>query len=309
MKDVCIALNRSKIITVHFAYILMLLSFSSTAYADSPYSWYTFNIPPFGSESERGIGYTLVKAYNEAGFNNKVILANAARWKIDMLDKSNNRFCSSGSWKLPNTEHRVYSNSIINTVDYGVAVRPELYKKLSNNGKTRIVSIIDVIESTKSFGSMLILKGRPVFGLMGSILEKSKHEDGAKISYMTASEGPISMLKMATISNRNVDSALIFPEEFPIFEKENPDHPLKYLMLLEGSSFAPIRASCPNTKEGRLIISEINKMLNEGLRQKAFKIFQDALPNIIEIRDQAIINQLCIKDNSCNDPLIDALKL
>ena len=152
-----------------------------------------------------------------------------------------------------------------------------------------------------------MLKGRPVFGEMGEIIEKGKQEEGTKISEMTASEGPISMLKMATISNRNVDSVLIFPEEFPIFSKQYPKHPLKYLMLSEGISFAPIRASCPNTEEGRMIISEINELLNAGLRKKAFNLFQDALPNITEIRDRATLNQLCIKDSSCKDPLIDLL--
>lgn len=287
-----------------FAYALWLLTFCSPAFSESPYSWYVFNIPPFGSESKGGIGYELVNAYNEAGFKSRIIVANPARWGIDMVDPNNFSFCTSGSWKLPNTKHRVYSDSIINTVDYGVAVRPNLYMKLSNNGQRRVVSIVDVINTTKSTGQMLMLKGRPVFGEMGRIIEKSRHKKENHISYMTGSEGPISMLKMAALSNRNIDSVLIFPEEFPIFTKAQPEHPLRYLMLSEGSNFAPIRASCPDTKKGRMIISEINKLLNKGLRTIAFNLFQDALPNIQEIRDQAVLNQLCIKDNSCKDPLI-----
>jgi len=161
---------------------------------------------------------------------------------------------------------------------------------------------------------------------MSEIIERSKHEQGTKIGYMSASEGAVSMLKMASILNRNIDSVLIFPEEFHIFAKEQTKQPLEYLMLLEGSNFAPIRASCPNTKTGRMIISEINKMLDEGLREKAFKLFLDALPNFVEIREQAIFNQLldalpnfveireqaifnqlCINDNSCRDPLTDLM--
>jgi len=285
-------------------YALLQLIFCSPVLGDTSYSWYVFNIPPFGSESKGGIGYDLAHAYIEAGFKNKIIVANPARWGIDMTDPNNNTFCTTGSWKLPNTSHRVYSDSILNTVDYGVAVRPELYKKLSNNGQTRIVSIVDVINSTKSGRQLLMLKGRPIFGGMGRIIEKSRHEKDKNIRYMTGSEGPISMLKMATISNRNVDSVLIFPEELPIFSQQQSDHSLKYLMLSEGSNFAPIRASCPNTKEGRMIISEINKLLNNGLRTVAFNLFQEALPNIKEIRAQAALNQLCIKDNNCKDPLI-----
>jgi len=224
-----------------------------------------------------------------------------------MLNPSKDQFCTTGSWKLPQTSHRVYSDSIINTVDYGVAVRPDLYKKLSKNGQTRIVSILEVIEATKSAGALLILNGRPVFGEMGVMIGEGKLEQGTKISYMTASQGPISMLKMANIPNRNIDSVLIFPEEFPVFEKENPDHSLEYLMLSEGSSFAPIRASCPDTSTGRMIIAEINTLLNDGLRKDVFKLFQEALPNIHEIREQAIINQRCIKDNSCRDPLVNSL--
>jgi len=104
-----------------------------------------------------------VNAYIEAGFNNSTVLVSAARWQNDMQDPNNNKFCSSGRWKLPKTNHRVYSNSIINTVDYGIAVRPQLYKKLSKNGKTRVVSILDVIEATKSSRKLLILDGRPLF--------------------------------------------------------------------------------------------------------------------------------------------------
>ncbi len=296
----------SKIITSILIYTFLILSFSSKSYGESPYSWYTFNIPPFGSVSERGIGYVLANAYIEAGLENNIFLVNAARWKNDMLDSQNTKFCSTGSWKLPGTSHRVYSDSIINTVDYGVAVRPELYKKLSDNGKKRIVSILDVIKSAKPSRHMLIMNGRPVFGEMGKIIEGIKQENGTNIRYMTASEGPVSMLRLANVSNRNVDSVLIFPEEFPIFEKTYPDHSLEYLMLSEGNSFAPIRASCPDTKQGRMIISKINKLLNEGLREKAFELFLDALPNIIEIREQARLNQNCINDNACKDPLVDS---
>ena len=283
---------------------LLLLTFCPPALAESPYSWYVFNIPPFGSESKGGIGYELVNAYNEAGLNSRIIVANPARWVIDMTDPNNNTFCTSGSWKLPNTSHRIYSDSILNTVDYGVAVRPKLYKILSNNGQARTVSIVNVINSTKSTKQLLMLKGRPVFGEMGRIIEKSRLEEGNHISYMTGSEGPISMLKMAALSNRNVDSVLIFPEEFPIFTKAQPGHPLKYLTLSEGNSFAPIRASCPDTQAGRMIISEVNKLLNNGLRTVIFNLFQNALPNIKEIREQAVLNQRCIEDKSCKDPLI-----
>ena len=307
MKVINIFSKHSKKIISYFVFILLLLSFCSPTFGGSPYSWYTFNIPPFGSESGEGIGYELANAYIESGFKNNIILTNAARWKNDMQDSKNIKFCSTGSWKLPETSHRVYSNSIINTVDYGVAVRPELYKQLSNNGKKRIVSILDVIKATKSAGNLLILDGRPLFGKMSEIIEKRKREQGTNVSYMTASEGPISMLKMASIPNRNIDSVLIFPEEFHIFTQEQPNHTLEYMMLLEGNNFAPIRASCPNTKAGRMIISEINNMLDEGLRGKAFKLFLDALPNLAEIREQAIFNQLCIKDNSCSDPLTDLI--
>jgi len=290
---------------LYFVSILSLLFFSTPTYSKSPYTWYVFNIPPFGSESEGGIGYELVKAYSEAGFENKIILANAARWIVDMTNPNEATFCSSGSWKLPNTSHRIYSDSIINTVDYGVAVRPELYRKLSNNGQTKTVSISDVINSTKSAASLMILKGRPVFGRMSQLIENGASEAGSNITYMTASDGPISMLKMATIENRNVDSVLVFPEEFSQFSKDYPGHSLQYLTLSEGSSFAPIRASCPNTMVGREIISGINKLLSTGLREKAFKLFQDALPDMVEIRDQAVLNQFCIKDNTCKDPLTD----
>ena len=144
---------------------------------DTSYTWYVFNIPPFGSESKGGIGYDLVNAYNKAGLENRIIVANPARWAIDMTDPNNETFCTSGSWKLPNTSHRVYSDSIVNTVDYGVAVRPELYKKLSNNGKLRTVSIMDVINSTKSGRQMLTLKGRPVFGEMGRMIDDSRDKE------------------------------------------------------------------------------------------------------------------------------------
>jgi len=45
-------------------------------------------------------------------------------------------------------------------------------------------------------------------------------------------------------------------------------------------------------------------MLDEGLRDKAFHLFLEALPNIVEIQQQAKFNQRCIKDNSCVDPLV-----
>lgn len=284
-----------------------LFSVCSASYADSPYTWYTFNIPPFGSVSERGIGYVLANSYFEAGMQNKIILANPARWYQDMLNPQKNKFCSTGSWMLPNTDHRVYSDSIINTVDYGVAVRPELFRKLSKNGRHRVVSVLDVIHATKSAGYMLILKDRPVFGDMAELIEQGKQESNTKITYMTASEGPVSMLKMANISNRNIDSVLIFPEEFPVFEKQNPNHSLEYLMLSEGSNFAPIRASCPNTKQGQLIIATVNMLLKQGLREKVFSLFLEALPDIKEIREQALLNQRCISDDSCKDPLVDSL--
>ena len=100
-----------------FAYALLFLTFCPPALSESPYSWYVFNIPPFGSESKGGIGYELVNAYNQAGLNSRIIVANPARWRIDMIDPNNTTFCTSGSWKLPNTTHRVYSDSILNTVD------------------------------------------------------------------------------------------------------------------------------------------------------------------------------------------------
>jgi len=290
LKIINILLINSRKVASSFVFILLLFPFCPPAFGESPYSWYTFNIPPFGSISGEGIGYELVHAYAEAGFNNSIILTSPARWKHDMQDPGNDRFCSSGSWMLPETNHRVYSNSIINTVDYGVAVRPEIYNKLSNNGKKRIVSILDIIEATKSAGDLFILDGRPVFGEMSEIIERSKNDHDTNISYMAASEGTISLLKMATIPNRNIDSVLIFPEEFHLFTKGQTKQTLEYLMLLEGSNFAPIRASCPNTKAGRMIISEINKMLDEGLRDKAFKLFLDALPNFAEIREQATFN-------------------
>ncbi len=294
-----------KKITSFSVRVLLLLALFTTSHADSPYSWYTFNIPPFGSVDGQGIGYALVHAYIEAGLKNKVVLTNPARWFKEMQDANNTTFCTSGSWMVPNTSHRVYSNSIINTVDYGVAVRPALYKKLTQNGKLRTVSISDVISATTSSGHMLILNGRPVFGEMHKIIEKRKNEVNTKIEYMTASEGPISLLRIANTANRNVDSALIFPEEFTIFANEYSHHSLKYLTLSEGTSFAPIRASCPDTQAGRLIISKINDLLNDGLRERAFALFLEALPDIIEIKQQAKINQRCIKDHSCKDPLID----
>mgnify|MGYP000428926126 FL=1 len=284
---------------------LLLFAIFTTSYADSPYSWYTFNIPPFGSVDGQGIGYVLAHSYIEAGLKNKIVLTNPARWFKEMQDASNTEFCTTGSWKVPKTNHRVYSNSILNTVDYGVAVRPTLYKKLTNSGKLRTVSISDVISSTITSGQMLILNGRPVFGEMHKIIEKRKNEVNTKIEYMTASEGPVSLLRIANTANRNVDSALIFPEEFTIFANEYPYHSLKYLTLSEGTSFAPIRASCPDTESGRFIISKINDLLDDGLRERAFALFLKALPDIFEIKRQARINQLCIKDHSCKDPLID----
>jgi hypothetical protein len=50
-------------------------------------------------------------------------------------------------------------------------------------------------------------------------------------------------------------------------------------------------------------------MLDEGLREKAFKLFQEALPDITEIREQALLNRQCIKNNSCLDPLTDSLEI
>lgn len=294
-----------KKITSFFAFVLLQLSVGLNSYADSPYYWYVFNIPPYGSLSGEGIGYVLADAYIEAGFKNRVVLTNAARWQREMMDADNSKFCSTGSWKLPNTGHRVYSDSINNTVDYGVAVRPKLYKKLSNNGMTRVVSILDVIEATKSAGQLLIIKDRPVFGKMAEMIEKGKRQLGTRINYLTAAEGPVSMLKMADESNRNVDSVLIFPEEFQVYVNDHPKHSLEYMMLSEGSSFAPIRASCPDTPTGRKIIAEVNRLLGEGLRDKIFNIFQNVLPDIVEIRQQAKVNQQCIKDSSCKDPLID----
>lgn len=283
---------------------VLLLSVYSQSFSETSYSWYTFNIPPFGSESGTGIGYDLADAYIAAGFESPIVMVNVARWFREMKDENNRLFCSTGSWKLPQTKHRVYSNSIINTVDYGIAVRPELYKALSNHGKNRVVSVVDVIEATKLGGDFLMLAGRPIFGEMGKIIEQAKTEPATKIIGMTASEGPISMLKMAEVDNRGVESVLLFPEEFVEFEKSYPHHSLEYLALSEGVSFAPIRASCPNTAEGRKIILAINRLLDDGLRDKAFKLFTDVLPNIGEIQQQALINQRCIKKNNCIDPLV-----
>ena len=284
---------------------LFFSSVLSVSFADSPYTWYTFNIPPFGSESERGIGYVLANAYIDAGFKNEVILTTPARWFNDMQDFDNNEFCTTGSWKLPQTDHRVYSNSILNTVDYGIAVRPKLYQYLSNNGENRVVSITKAIEASKVFGRMVMLNGRPVFGEMSELLEQGRLNSDTKIDYITASEGSVTLLKMADVYSRDVGSVLLFPEEYQIFENSYPDHSLEYLMLSEGSSFAPIRASCPDTRQGRAIITEINRMLNDGLRAEVFKLFLEALPNISEIKQQAKINQQCIKTSSCKDPLTD----
>ena len=289
-------------------YLVTALFFSSilsVSFADSPYTWYTFNIPPFGSESERGIGYVLANAYIDAGFKNEVILTTPARWFNDMQDFDNNEFCTTGSWKLPQTDHRVYSNSMLNTVDYGIAVRPKLYNYLSNNGENRVVSITKAIEASKVFGRMVMLNGRPVFGEMSELLEQGRLNSDTKIDYITASEGSVTLLKMADVYSRDVGSVLLFPEEYQIFENSYPDHSLEYLMLSEGSSFAPIRASCPDTRQGRAIITEINRMLNDGLRAEVFKLFLEALPNISEIKQQAKINQQCIKTSSCKDPLTD----
>ena len=201
----------SRIITLILIYTFLILSFSSKSYGESPYSWYTFNIPPFGSVSERGIGYVLANTYIEAGLENEIFLVNAARWRNDMLDSKNMKFCSTGSWKLPDTSHRVYSDSILNTVDYGVAVRPELYKRLSNNGKKRVVSILDVIEATESAKHMLIMNGRPVFGKMGEIIEDRKQESGTHIRYMPAYEGRGSIENNAKVSTKNGAKVWIIP--------------------------------------------------------------------------------------------------
>jgi hypothetical protein len=167
-----------------FLSALLLLSLNSASHSESPYSWYTFNIPPYGSEAETGIGYVLADAYIEAGLKNSIVMVNVERWYREMLDPSNEVFCATGSWKLPNSVHRVYSNSIINTVDYGVAVRPELYKKLSNNGEKRVVSIVDVLNATKSGDQLLMLAGRPIFGRMSELVERGKRETGMNITEM-----------------------------------------------------------------------------------------------------------------------------
>lgn len=294
--------NAIKKITLSLCLTPFLLM-SALSYGESPYSWQAFNIPPWGSNNNSGIGFKLIEAYNQAGLEGEVIVTNAARWQVNMTNPLNRDFCACGSWKLPNTEHRVYSNSIINTVDYGVAVRPELYEKLSKGGQRRIVDMLDVINSTKEDGRLLIMKARPVFGEMGKVILSNDAKEDINIGYMTASEGPISMLTMASIKNRQVGSVLIFPEEFTNFTRTHPQYSLNYLMLSEGSNFAPIRASCPNTEEGRKIISKINQLLDDGLRDRAFQWFLDELPNIPEIRKQARINQECIKDRSCKDPL------
>jgi hypothetical protein len=239
-----------------------------------------------------------------AGLTGRIVNTNTARWQRIMVDKHAD-ICSSGSWMLPNTEHRVYSNSILNTVDYGVAVRPKLYQRLSNQGRTRVVSIVDVIEATKSGGSMLIMEKRPLFGEMARIVEEAKSDPETKIHYITVSQGPVSMLRIANTENREVDSALLFPEEFQNFVKEYPDHSLEYLMLKEGTSFAPIRASCPNTAAGRHRITVVNRLLDQGLREQVFKTFQSYLPDFEEIRQQAQVNQQCIATRTCKDPLIE----
>ncbi|GAA3935359.1 hypothetical protein GCM10022277_34850 [Litoribacillus peritrichatus] len=283
---------------------LLVLSLSPVVYAGSPYVWYTFNIPPFGSPEKVGIGYDLAHAYIEAGFNNKIVLANAARWQRDMQDPENDRFCSSGSWKLPDTDHRVYSDSIMNTVDYGVAARPEVYQLLSNNGATRIASIRDVIRDSHDLRRLLIINGRPVFGLMGDLIKTTKTGD---IRYMTAAQGPVSLLRMANTPGRKVGSVLVFPEEFQNFTRLFPDHDLEYMMLSEGVNFAPIRASCPDTPEGRKIIAAINQLLDDGLRDKTFQSFLNVLPDFKEIREQAYANQRCIQDDTCQDPLTNLI--
>ena len=66
---------------------------------------------------------------------------------------------------------------------------------------------------------------------MNKLIVESQKNTDTKIEYMTASEGPLTMLKMANIENRNIDVVLIFPEELPVFSKKNPNHLLKYLML------------------------------------------------------------------------------
>jgi hypothetical protein len=297
-------MNTERLIIKCLSLYLLLLLPTSSLYANTPYAWYAFNIPPFGSISEQGIGFTLADAYINAGFDAPIVLINTARWQSEMMDPGNDRFCTTGSWKLPNTEHRVYSNSILNTVDYGVAVRSDLYRKLSQGCQRRKVSINKVIDSTRSGDRLLILNDRPVFGVMGKMIDEGTLQSTTNIDYMTASEGPISMMKMANMDNRKVASVLVFPEEFFIFEKEYPQHNLEYLMLEEGVSFAPIRASCPDTEMGRSIISTINSLLDQGLRDKVFSLFKQVLPNIIEIQQQAEINQACIKNHACIDPLV-----
>lgn len=282
---------------------LLLISISSVTSAESPYAWYTFNIPPFGSVSERGIGYVLANAYIDAGFKNKVTLVTPARWLNDMQNPKNTEFCTTGSWKLPDTDHRIYSDSILNTVDYGIAVRSKLYKALSKNGENRIVSIVDAIDASKSFGRLIMMDGRPIFGQMNTFLEEAKLDSTTNIGYVTASEGSVTMLRMANEENRDVAGVLLFPEEYQVFNKAYPGHKLEYLMLTEGNSFAPIRASCPDTVQGRKIVATINRMLTAGLRGEVFQLFLEALPDIQEIKKQASINQYCIKDSSCQDPL------
>ncbi|MFT5717822.1 MAG: hypothetical protein ACI9T7_002020, partial [Oleiphilaceae bacterium] len=51
-----------------------MLIFCSSALGESAYSWYVFNLPPFGSESKDGIGFELVKAYEAVGLKGKIII-------------------------------------------------------------------------------------------------------------------------------------------------------------------------------------------------------------------------------------------
>jgi hypothetical protein len=118
----------SKII-LPLALLVLLLTVTTPSYGQTSYSWFVFNIPPFGSMHGEGIGFELANAYIKANLKNSIVIASPARWKQEMLDTSNVQFFSTGSWKLPNTDHRVYSEPIINTVDYGGAVTPSLYKK------------------------------------------------------------------------------------------------------------------------------------------------------------------------------------
>jgi hypothetical protein len=167
------------------------------------------------------------------------------------------------------------------------------------------VSIIEVIKATKTAGRLIKLAGRPVFGEMNTLIKQGQHEKDVKIYDIVASEGPISLLRIADHGSRHVDSVLIFSEEFEIFSKQYPTHSLKYLALQEGISFAPIRASCLDTEEGRVIIKKINNLLNKELRKTILQSFKNALPDILEIREQVKLNQVCIATRSCKDPLIN----